>query len=92
MASFLDTVSSWVDKGLSSYDKHQDRELEREIATKEAEANAWWKFWDSGAGTPTYPGTGTKPPSKPIDWVAVSAVVGVIGLIITIAGFLMKGK
>lgn len=86
MAGFWDIV----DVGLGSWNKHQDRELEREIAQKEAEANAWWNLFGGGAGTPTSPGNGTKKPAKPIDWVAVSAVVGVIGLIITAVGIFMK--
>jgi len=90
MAWYEFDVGKAISDGVGAWNAHEDVKLQREIAAQEAEANAWWNVFTGGAGTPTQPGNGTKKPSKPTDWVMVSAVVGVIGLIVMAAGLFMK--
>jgi len=92
MAWYEFDIGKAIDSGLGAWNNHEDVKLQREIKAQEAEANAWWNVFSGGSGTPTQPGNGTKKPSPPTDWVMVSAVIGVIGLIITAAGLLMKSK
>lgn len=90
-------TKTWLEQAIDAagsaigvWDKHQDTELQREIAEAEAESNSWWDNWNREAGTAPQPGSGTKKPSKPINWTAVSGVVGVLGVVLIALGLFMK--